>query len=122
MLTLIGLVVGGVLVWIGLSVLDGDRGFACLETGCALVGIALFLILPMTCNRMGVGGELVQIAALRSAASRVNLASAEDIFGQVSETNQLIASNQWYRHQWWARDFVASEWDTVTVIPIPTQR
>jgi hypothetical protein len=93
-----------------------------LCVGVGMLALGGVLCLPAAINRIGVGGELVQIAALRSAASRVDLASSEDIFGKVADVNQLIASNQWYRRQWWASEFVAAEWDTVTPIPIPNHK
>lgn len=119
MLTILGLVIAGLMIWAGLA-LERDAGFAVFMVGCLVGIVALFLLLPMVVNRLQVGGEMAQIAALRGAAARVDPISAHDIYGQVSSTNQSIAENRWYRRQWWARDFVAAEWDTVASITIPT--
>ena len=112
------LVIGSCLVrW---SVSDNYRGDGMLTfVGGGMVGVCgAVLLIAMFCNRVGVGNELVQIESLRGNVSGVELLGSESIYGQAAETNQLIASNKWYRRQWWARDFVSSAWDTVPPIEL----
>lgn len=93
--------------------------FAAVVAGVASVLFVIISALVCITNRVGVGGELVQINEVRRAASHLHGVNASQVYGDAVETNQLIASNQWYRRQWWARDFVASSWDTVSVIALP---
>jgi hypothetical protein len=122
-LTVVMVVVGGLLMLAALKADDGgDWGGVVFVAG-GLIGIVgLFLLIPMAVNRLGVGGEMAGIDALRSAVQHVELFEGHDVYGKAADMNQLIASNRWYRRQWWGRDFVAAEWDTVSLIQFPGRR
>lgn len=94
--------------WMWLGLLSVALTFV---SGCALLVIIV--------QHMSVGGDMANIAALRANVKQASYASAHDIYGQASAVNQSIQENRFYRSQWWARDFVPAQWDTVRRIDIP---
>lgn len=117
------MIVIGLFVLIGvlLMVIGNSKDSAgAFVSGALLVVVGVFLVVPMTCNRAGVGGELAQIESLRMNVEGVDLRGSEAIYGQAAEVNQLIASNQWFRRQWWGKDFVSAKWDSIRPIELNT--
>ena len=115
------------MIFVGLAVLSAGGiflsrkfydSFFCFMLAVGLAAMLAIFLLVASVNRIGVGGELIKVEQVRTAATTADPAAFRDIYNKVLYTNELISENHWYRTQWWARDFVSARWDTVKVIPL----
>ena len=77
----------------------------------------VFGIISFT-NHIGIEARIAKIEQLRSDAAYVDPTQAEDVIGQVTETNQIIISNQVWNDSFWGF-LMPDEWDSVKVIEVP---
>ena len=87
-------------------------------------GILLFFVLLVAAlmwvgNHAAVAGHLADIEQLRHDAALVDPAQAEDVIGQVTETNRWLAETKVGNHQWWIGWAIPDEWDAVELIEVP---
>jgi hypothetical protein len=98
------------------------RDFGCftlLVLGTFLSAAVLVFVVTYSINHIDIGPQIDRIEQLRSDAAVVDPIQAEDVIGQVTETNQLIRANQAYNRIpiiGWA---VPDEWDTIDPIEVP---
>jgi len=93
--------------------------------GCALLviigAIIVFLIFPITwvVNESGFPAQAARIEQLRHDAAHVDPLQAEDVIGQVTETNQSIVSSQQWNRVWLVGLVIPDGWDAIELIPVP---
>lgn len=81
--------------------------------------VVLFCGIFFVTNRLTFPAEVAQIEQLRQDAAQVSAATAEDVIGQVTATNQNIVSYQAYNSMWWSGWLVPDGWDQIRRIPVP---
>ncbi len=65
--------------------------------------------------------DLARVEQLRHDSAQVDPQQAEDVIGQVTETNQKIISTQTFNRQWWAGWVIPDEWQSVELIEVPRE-
>lgn len=88
---------------------------AVLVTGIVLLALVIMGVVA----HVSLDAKLDRIEQLRADAAVVDPAQAEDVIGQVAETNQQIRSNQAYNRIFILGLTVPDEWDAVETIEVP---
>jgi hypothetical protein len=88
------------------------------------IAVTLLVVVPVAAimwiaQMAMVPGQFAEIEQLRRDAAVVDPAQAEDVIGQVTEWNRVIASNQAYNDVFLISIFIPDEWDTVELIEVP---
>ena len=84
--------------------------------------LAIIYISLVVRNELNFPGEVAQIEQLRSDSAKVSVQESEDVVGQITFWNQLIASNQRYNKIWWSHLVIPDGWDEIMPIPIPNRQ
>lgn len=70
-------------------------------------------------NHASLPGNLADIEQLRTDASDVDPAQAEDVIGQVVEKNRWLAETQALNQTWWFGWTIPDDYDQVPFIEVP---
>jgi len=85
-----------------------------------IVGLVVVTVGSMRlANEASFPASIAKIEQLRSDAAKVNIASNEDVVGQITQHNQAIREAQAYRTLWYGRLFTPDRWEGVKTIEIP---
>lgn len=110
--------------WWGISCRqEGPPGHFLPLISLFLLGIAaITCVCAAGCEKAAVQGSILSVEQLRQSASTVDLQASEDVFGKVTDFNQMLAEMKWQNEQWWGDPFIPDEWMAVAPIPIKQAR
>ena len=92
--------------------------FVVIGVGGAFITLSVLSIVGAD-RHMRFPSERAAYEQLKVDSAAVGAASSEDVIGQVTATNQVIASQQQYNRMWWSGWATSDGWDELEPIPVP---
>jgi hypothetical protein len=84
----------------------------------AVTFVVVTYVLAAGVNQLGYRARVADIEQLRADIALVNVNESEDVMGQITETNRLIAQMKQYNQMWWSDLAIPDGWDSVPFIKI----
>lgn len=98
--------------------MDELKFFACaMFVVLMIMFVGVSAVVPII-ERVNLVGDRAMIEQLRDDVRGVNIAEREDVMGQVTAVNQMIASNQEYNKNWFLGWYIPDGWDDIEKIPV----